>query len=86
MRPRLKSPSPRCKLWLQTITREGLQLPGSADDEEDGLSFVRFQVDSVKFAYLLKILYIAPFVMKVRSRASSVISGRGTPGGGNSTA
>lgn len=69
----------------------GLNWPGSTDDEEDGYplcvsvpSLLLFTCcGKVKNDLLTGFYHVySPLVMKVRSRAGSVMSGASTPGGG----
>ena len=57
----------------------------SQEDEEEGYPLYVFLLFRVGIsADLLRYAIYSPLVMKVRSRASSVISGASTPGGGRS--
>lgn len=56
------------------------QWPNAADEEEDGYPLSALSLPSLRSS--IDLLFFSPLVMKVRSRASSVMSGASTPGGG----
>ena len=68
---------------LGTSGYRGYHWPSQADDEDEGYPLY-VHVLAYSLHTPTDCLYPSPLVMKVRSRASSVMSGASTPGGGKS--
>jgi glycogen(starch) synthase len=63
---------------LETSDYRGYLWPSANEEEDD--SYPLYVVHL--FSPLRSLISVSPLVMKVRSRASSILSGASTPGGG----
>lgn len=69
---------------LNTSDYRGYQWPASQEEEEEGYPLYVYSILRVIRSRCDALLFYSPLVMKVRSRANSVMSGASTPGGGRS--
>lgn len=68
---------------LHTSDYRGYAWPGAQEDDDDAYPlYVLLSLFHFFIYFILSPPFYSPLVMKVRSRASSVMSGASTPGGG----
>lgn len=67
---------------LRTSDYRGIPWPVSAEEEDEGYPLYVLHFSNISPRILTFAFTLSPLVMKVRSRASSILSGASTPGGG----